>query len=118
MFEVWLTVVFAWIALVLPFTAARRGRAMAEKMAGGVSITAGVCEEALYRGFVGFYLAQWMPLWAAALLGTLPFAAAHAYQGRRGVVRSGLLSLILWATYLATGSILPAMVLHAAIDVR
>jgi len=83
-----------------------------------VSCTAGICEETLYRGFVGFYLTQWMPLWAAALIGSLPFAAAHAYQGWRGVMRTGLLGLVLWATYVVTGSILPAMAIHAAIDVR
>jgi membrane protease YdiL (CAAX protease family) len=83
-----------------------------------VSITAGVCEETLYRGFIGYYLQHWMPLAVAALVGTIPFAVAHAYQGWRGVLRTGLAGLLLWATYLATGSILPGMVLHAAIDVR
>src|SRR5690242_5133862 len=31
-----------------------------------LSITAGVCEEVLYRGFMGFYLGQWMTLSTAA----------------------------------------------------
>jgi len=63
-------------------------------------------------------LGSWMPLWAVALVAAALFGVAHAYQGARGMLRTGLLGLVLWATYLVTGSILPAMVLHAAIDVR
>jgi membrane protease YdiL (CAAX protease family) len=83
-----------------------------------VSITAGVCEETLFRGYFGFYTYPWMPLWVAALVGSALFGFAHLYQGPRGMLRTGAAGLILWGCYLATGSILPGMLLHAAIDVR
>jgi membrane protease YdiL (CAAX protease family) len=77
-----------------------------------------VCEETLFRGFFGFYTYPWMPLWVAAIVGSALFGFAHLYQGPRGMLRTGAAGLILWGCYLATGSILPGMVLHAAIDVR
>ena len=83
-----------------------------------VSITAGVCEELLYRGFVGFYLGRWMPLWTVAVVGSLVFGIAHLYQGPKNAVRTALIGALHWALYLATGSILPGMILHAAIDIQ
>ncbi len=83
-----------------------------------VSITAGVCEETLYRGFMGFYLHQWMPMWAAALVGSALFGAAHLYQGARGAARTAVVGALLWAVYMVTGSLLLPMLLHALIDVR
>jgi len=83
-----------------------------------VSITAGVCEELLYRGFVGFYLGRWMPLWTVAVVGSLVFGIAHLYQGPKNAVRTALVGALHWALYLITGSILPGMVLHTAIDLQ
>jgi membrane protease YdiL (CAAX protease family) len=83
-----------------------------------VALTAGVCEEVLYRGFVGFYLGRWMPLPAVALVGSLVFGVAHLYQGPNNALRTAAVGAIHWALYLATGSILPGMALHAALDVR
>jgi membrane protease YdiL (CAAX protease family) len=83
-----------------------------------VSITAGVCEEVLYRGFLGFYLGRLMPLAAAAVLASVFFGLAHIYQGWRNALRTLAVGALHWALYLATGSILPGMVLHAALDIR
>jgi len=82
-----------------------------------LSITAGVCEEILYRGYLGFYLGRSMPLPWVAVCASVFFGLAHLYQGSNAW-RTLIAGALLWATYLATGSILPGMVLHALIDVR
>jgi membrane protease YdiL (CAAX protease family) len=46
------------------------------------------------------------------------FGLAHAYQGRAGIVTTGLLGGIMAAVYLDTGSLLLPVLLHAAIDLR
>ena len=51
----------------------------------GLSITAGIVEEVLWRGFLIWYLSQFMPVWGAALISTIGFGLAHAYQGLRQV---------------------------------
>ena len=83
-----------------------------------LSITAGICEEVLYRGFMGFYLGRWLPLWGVALAASFFFGCAHLYQGPRGALRTLVAGLVFWAAYLLTGSIVPGMVLHALVDVR
>jgi len=46
------------------------------------------------------------------------FGFAHLYQGTRGVLLTGLVGAYLaWLT-LSTGSLLPAIVIHALIDLR
>jgi membrane protease YdiL (CAAX protease family) len=46
------------------------------------------------------------------------FGVAHAYQGRAGIVGTGLLGGGMAAMYLQTGSLLLPVVLHALIDLR
>jgi membrane protease YdiL (CAAX protease family) len=74
-----------------------------------VGLTAGICEEWLYRGF---FLAV-----VAAVAGDA-FGLAHAYQGRAGILLTGLLGGVMAALYLSTGSLLLPVLLHAAIDLR
>jgi uncharacterized protein len=85
------------------------------------SITAGVVEEMLYRGF-GIAVVIWaMPhasnlqiIWITAVA----FGVAHVYQGVFGLVSTTITGAFLaWVT-LQTGSIVPAMILHAMIDLR
>jgi len=82
----------------------------------GVSLTAGFCEELLFRGFLIWVLQPLVGLWLAALLSALLFGAAHAYQGLAGIVRTGLLGLVFTAIVLMTRSLWPAIVLHAVVD--
>jgi membrane protease YdiL (CAAX protease family) len=86
-----------------------------------LAITAGVCEELLYRGFGLAGLR-----WAAPGIGTpalviasgAAFGFAHLYQGRLGVTLTGVLGAYLaWIT-IAIGSLVPVMLLHALLDLR
>ena len=81
-----------------------------------VSLTAGFCEELLFRGFLIWVLQPLVGLWLAAVLSALLFGAAHTYQGLAGVIRTGLFGLVFTAIVLLTRSLWPAIVLHAVVD--
>lgn len=83
-----------------------------------VSITAGICEEILFRGFLIWYLRALVPPIPAVLLASLLFGMAHAYQGTRGVGQTSLVGLGMAILYTASGSLWVPMVLHAFIDLN
>jgi membrane protease YdiL (CAAX protease family) len=87
--------------------------------------TAGVCEEALYRGFMIWYLIGWAWLVAphqaflvAAVASSLVFGAGHAYQGVRGVLLTAAVGGFLAAVYWITRSLFAGMVIHALMDLH
>jgi membrane protease YdiL (CAAX protease family) len=99
-------------------TGALLPRTPAEKIAWvGVSVTAGVCEEFVYRGFLiaGLAIATGS-LAVAVVVAAAAFGFVHAYQQPAGVLRAALIGLLLTAPVLALGSILPAIIAHAAYD--
>ena len=83
----------------------------------GLSITAGIVEEVLWRGFLIWYLSQFMPVWGAALISTIGFGLAHAYQGLRQVPQIMIVGAAFASLYLLTGSVWLAIILHIAVDV-
>jgi len=86
-----------------------------------VGVTAGVCEEWLYRGFflaVVAAAAPGLPAAGLVVVAALAFGLAHAYQGRSGILTTGVLGGLLAAVYLSTGSLLLPVLLHAVIDLR
>ena len=70
---------------------------MASGRFGGVSLTAGFCEEFLYRGYFIWVLAPWLGWWGAAAVSLLFFAVSHmtraewrpAHGNRGRVVHAG-----------------------------
>lgn len=83
-----------------------------------VALTAGICEELLFRGFLIWYLAQLVPTPLALLLAAALFGMAHAYQGTRGVLQTGLVGVGLVILYLLSGSLWIPMLVHAFIDLN
>jgi CAAX protease family protein len=82
-----------------------------------LAVTAGVCEEFVYRGFVMAALnrvgiAAWMVLTVSSIL----FGLAHAYQGRSGIVGTTVMGLLLGFSRVLTRSLAPAMIWHAVVD--
>jgi membrane protease YdiL (CAAX protease family) len=81
-----------------------------------MAMSAGFCEELLFRGFLIWLLQPVLGLWPAAIVSLALFAAAHAYQGVAGMVRTALLGAGLTLIVFLTHSLWPAIALHAVLD--
>jgi membrane protease YdiL (CAAX protease family) len=82
-----------------------------------LAITAGVCEEFIYRGFAMAALSKaGVPLWLVVILSSLLFGLAHAYQGRSGIVSTGIFGVLLAIGKVWLGSLVPIMMWHAGLD--
>ena len=81
-----------------------------------VSISAGVCEEILYRGLLLATLVSLVGTWPAVAITSLIFGLGHAYQGISGIAKTGLVGLVLALFTVSSGSLYIAIVLHAVID--
>jgi len=84
-------------------------------------LTAGVCEEALYRGFLIRYLhdgAPALPVLLALAISSLTFGLGHIYQGAPNVLRISLGGVAFGLVFLLSGSLIPAIVLHILIDLQ
>ena len=83
-----------------------------------LSITAGVCEEIIYRGFLIWLVAKWTGLIAAVVISSSVFGLGHIYLGVAQVPRTAIIGFVLAIVVVASGSILPAILIHAAIDLN
>ena len=82
-----------------------------------LAITAGICEEFLYRGFaMGTFARVGLPSGVVVLLSSLLFGLAHAYQGKTGIVSTALLGILFAIIRLAYDSLIPVIVWHSVVD--
>jgi membrane protease YdiL (CAAX protease family) len=82
-----------------------------------LSLSAGFCEEFIFRGYLIWAFQPMVGLWGAAALSVVVFAMAHSYQGLKGIVGTGIVGGLMTLIVLISGSLLPAMALHALIDI-
>lgn len=82
----------------------------------GLSLTAGIVEEIVYRGYVFWYLAYFLPAWAVVFVAALVFGVGHSYQGAANALRVTLVAIVFGAYYLLTGSVWLPIVAHALLD--
>lgn len=82
----------------------------------GVSVTAGFCEELLYRGYFIWAFSPWIGWWGAAALSLPFFAVAHLYQGWSGSLRTGAVGAVFTLIVAIFDSLWPAIALHAFVD--
>ena len=79
-----------------------------------LSVTAGICEETIFRGYLQ---RQFMALTKSApagiLLSAATFGAAHTYQGFRMVILIGLYGAMFGILAYWRGSVCPGMIAHA-----
>jgi uncharacterized protein len=84
-----------------------------------VALTAGFCEEFLYRGWLlGLAGSALKSIWLGLLISSVFFGVAHLYQGRGGVIKTGIAGLVFGLIYIASGSLLPGQILHALLDLN
>ena len=82
-----------------------------------LSLAAGSGEEMAYRGYL---IPALSPVlggeWMAAVFTSAVFGVLHAYQGWLGVVRTGVLGFVLAGSFIYLGSLWPAILAHALLD--
>jgi membrane protease YdiL (CAAX protease family) len=86
-----------------------------------VCITAGVCEEVVYRGFLLHYfhtLPFHLSLTWALVVSAVIFGIGHLYQGVAGAVQTTVMGFMLGAIFLTTGNLVIPIVVHAVMDLR
>jgi len=81
-----------------------------------LSVSAGICEEFICRGYLIWVLQPALGLWFAAAASLIVFAAAHAYQGAKGVVAVSVVGGLLTTIVLLFGSLVPAIAVHMLAD--
>jgi uncharacterized protein len=82
------------------------------------SVTAGVCEEFLYRGYALTQISALTgSVFAGFFLSSVAFGLAHVYQGRGGVVGTMITGALFASVFLLTNSIIPCMIGHFAQDI-
>ena len=81
-----------------------------------LSLTAGICEELLYRGYLIWYLERWIGPIPAVVAAALIFGFGHLYQGRRGMLTTALVGVVFGVVYRVSGSLYLGMVLHTLAD--
>ena len=86
-----------------------------------VCITAGICEEVVYRGFLLHYfhtLPFHLSLTWALVVSSVIFGIGHLYQGVGGAVQTAVIGFVFGGIFLVTGSLLVPIVVHAVLDLR
>jgi len=80
-------------------------------------LSAGICEEFVFRGYLVSRLARLSgSMQAAALVSAALFGFGHAAFGWTGILRAAILGWVLTVPLFLAGSLLPSVVAHAAID--
>ena len=83
-----------------------------------LAVTAGICEEFIFRGFViAALLRVGLSNCMAVAMSSLMFGAAHLYQGKGGSAGTGILGIVFASVRIAYHSIFPVVIWHAVLDI-
>ena len=79
-----------------------------------LSVTAGICEETIFRGYLQRQLVAWTrSAPAGVILSALLFGAGHIYQGTKATVVIGVYGLLFGILAEARQNLRPGMMVHA-----
>lgn len=84
-----------------------------------LSLSAGVCEEIVFRGFMPLLLLGIFPdisIFFLILIPSVIFGIAHFYQRVQGIIVSALFGVFFMCLFLATGSLILPILLHFFYD--
>ena len=81
------------------------------------SFTVGICEEIIFRGFLYWQLAEWMPVLPAILLMNIIFGLVHYATGFRNAFLAFVLGVLLSIIFVYTNSLWVPILIHILIDV-
>lgn len=84
-----------------------------------VSITAGVCEETAFRGYLmtRLRLISRLNSWVIpVIISAVAFGSCHAYQGMPGFIAITIYGALFSILYIRTGSIWPGIIAHSLQD--
>lgn len=82
-----------------------------------VSVSAGICEELIFRAYLYTLLDTYMGITGAIILSSIVFGFWHIYLGWQEMLRTGVMGAIFCGIYIFTGNIIVPMILHVFIDV-
>ena len=107
----------AWRALQpVAFMLPRSGRERLYFFA--VAVSAAICEEVIFRGFLIRYFDEHAGLLPAVLGAAAIFGLDHTYQGWKGVFATAGAGLFFTFLFFAVSSLWLAMLFHALLDLR
>lgn len=83
-----------------------------------VSLTAGICEELVWRGCLIFLLSNIFSVHIIVvyMVSCILFGLAHCYQGVYGVIKTSIIAILFIMIYIVTDSIIPGIILHFLFD--
>ena len=86
-----------------------------------IAITAGVCEEIIFRGAMVYYLGNLpfeLSVFAIGVISSVLFGLVHLYQGWKGVLITGYLGGVLFFFFAGTGYLWVPILFHTIIDAK
>lgn len=89
-----------------------------------LALTAGICEEIVFRGYFINYFQWWFEDWSnqklafalVILLPAISFGITHLYQGWKAVLKIVAMAVLFGAFFLMTGTLWPIMIIHVVVD--
>ncbi|WP_441004481.1 CPBP family intramembrane glutamic endopeptidase [Pseudocolwellia agarivorans] len=82
-----------------------------------VSVTAGICEELIFRAYLFTLIDNHMGIVAAIVLSSIIFGLWHIYLGWQEVIRTSVMGSIFCGIYIITGNIIIPILIHIFVDV-
>lgn len=86
-----------------------------------VALTAGVCEEIIFRAGMLHYLediVSGIPLIVTGIISSVLFGLIHLYQGWKGVLQTAYIGAIFFFLFVVTGSLWVPIALHFLMDAK
>lgn len=84
-----------------------------------LALTAGICEEFIFRGYFITYFYNLVGkdfAYLAIVIPTLIFAMVHQYQGKKAMIKIFFMAIFFGLIYYFTGSLWQVMLLHFFVD--